>query len=81
MLKTSTLKISPDEHGLPHDLIGLASLPPQQDVNLLLDPVLVIGGVRVGGLLIHQAREVSQLKQKIYFIKETSMTFRAQPGQ
>ena len=43
-------------------LVGLAGLPPQQDVDLLLDPVLVVGGVRVRGLLIHQTRQISQLE-------------------
>ena len=43
-------------------LVCLAGLPPQQDVDLLLDPVLVVGRVRVGGLLVDQARQVRQLK-------------------
>ena len=43
-------------------LVGLAGLSPQQDVDLLLDPVLVVGRVRVGGLLVDQARQVRQLK-------------------
>ena len=43
-------------------LVSLAGLPPQQDVDLLLDPVLVVGRVRVGGLLVDQARQVRQLE-------------------
>ena len=43
-------------------LVGLAGLSPQQDVDLLLDPVLVVRRVRVGGLLVDQARQVRQLK-------------------
>ena len=43
-------------------LVSLAGLPPQQDVDLLLDPVLVVGRVRVGGLLVDQARQVRKLE-------------------
>ena len=39
-------------------------LPPEEDVDLLLDPVLVVGSVGVGRLLVHQARQVGQLKKK-----------------
>ena len=42
--------------------VGLTGLPSQEDVNLLFDPVFVIGGVCVGGLLVDQTREVGQLK-------------------
>merc|ERR550519_635288 len=31
------------------DLVGLAGLPPQQDVDLLLDPILIVGIIGVGG--------------------------------
>ena len=50
------------KHDFSVELVGLAGLPPQQDVDLLLDPVLVVGGVRVRGLLIHQTRQISQLE-------------------
>ena len=50
------------KHDFSGELVGLAGLPPQQDVDLLLDPVLVVGGVRVRGLLIHQTRQISQLE-------------------
>ena len=43
-------------------LVCLAGLPSQEDVDLLFNPVLVIGGVCVGGLLVNQARKVGQLK-------------------
>ena len=42
--------------------VCLAGLPSQEDVDLLFNPILVIGGVCVGGLLVHQAGEVRQLK-------------------
>ena len=42
--------------------VCLAGLSPQEDVDLLFNPVFVIGGVCVGGLLVHQAGEVRQLK-------------------
>ena len=53
------------KHDFSGELVGLAGLPPQQDVDLLLDPVLVVGGVRVRGLLIHQTRQISQLEREI----------------
>jgi len=40
-------------------------LPPQQDVDLLLDPVLVVGRVRVGRLLVHEAGEVRELVHEV----------------
>ena len=43
-------------------LVCLAGLPSQENVDLLFDPVFVIGGVCVGGLLVDQTREVGQLK-------------------
>ena len=43
-------------------LVCLAGLPSQEDVDLLFNPVFVIGGVCVGGLLVDQTREVGQLK-------------------
>ena len=47
----------------PHEtLVGFAGLSPQQDINLLFDPIFVVGGVGVAGLLVHQTRQVSQLK-------------------
>jgi len=42
-------------------ILCAASLSPKQDVNLLLDPLLVVWGVGVGRLLVNQARQVSQL--------------------
>jgi len=38
-------------------------LSPQQDVDFLLDPVLVVRRVGVGALLVDEAGEVSQLKE------------------
>lgn len=40
-------------------------LPSEEDVDLLLDPVLVVGGVGVGGPLVDQAGEVRQLVHKL----------------
>jgi len=38
-----------------------AGLFSEEEVDLLLDPLLVVGGVGVGRLLVNQARQVSQL--------------------
>lgn len=38
---------------------------PQQHVNLLFDPLLVVRGVRVGGLLVHEAAQVGELVHKV----------------
>ena len=40
-------------------------LPPQQDVDLLLNPVLVVGRVRVGRLLVDEAGEVRELVHEV----------------
>jgi hypothetical protein len=40
-------------------------LPPQQDVDFLLNPVLVVGGVGVGALLIDEAGQVGKLINEI----------------
>jgi len=45
--------------------VRLARLPSQQDVNLLLDPVLVVRGVRVRALLVHQAGQIGQLVNEV----------------
>ena len=42
--------------------VCLAGLSPQEDVDLLFNPVFVIGGVCVGGLRADQTGEVGQLK-------------------
>ena len=41
---------------------GLSS---QQNVDLLLDPVLVVGSVGVGALLVDETRQVCQLVDEI----------------
>ena len=52
---------------------SLGSLPPEQDVDLLLDPVLVVGGVGVGGPLVDKAGKIGQLinevKQLRYIVR------------
>ena len=44
-----------------HVLCRLPSLPPEEDVDLLFNPVLVVRSVGVGGLLVDQAGELCQL--------------------
>jgi len=58
-------------------------LPPQQDVDLLLDPVLVVGGVGIGALLIDEAgqiskliNEVKELQKQIYSMIKKRITLR-----
>lgn len=43
---------------LPRSLVGGPRGLPQQDVYLFLDPLLVVRGVRVGGLLIHETAQI-----------------------
>ena len=45
---------------------GLSS---QQNVDLLLDPVLVVGSVGVGALLVDKTRQVCQLVDEIKQLK------------
>lgn len=47
------------------DLRGGSGRLPQQHVNLLLDPLLVVRRVRVGRLLVHEAAQVRELVNKI----------------
>jgi len=42
-----------------------ARLLAQEDVDLLLDPVLVVGGVSTRRLLEHQARQIRQLVDEV----------------
>ena len=45
---------------------GLSS---EENVDLLLDPVLVVGGVGVGALLVHETRQVCKLVDEIKQLK------------
>ena len=51
-----------DLENVARHLGGPIGLSAQKDVDLLLDPLLVVRRVGVGGLLIHQAGQVRQLK-------------------
>lgn len=46
------------------DLGGGSGRLPQQHVNLLLDPLLVVRRVRVGRLLVHEAAQVRELEEQ-----------------
>ena len=42
--------------------VCLGGLPSQENVDFLFDPLFIVGGVCVGGLLVDQTGEVGQLK-------------------
>ena len=50
-----------------HVLCRLPSLPSEEDVDLFFYPILVVGGIGVGGLLVYQAREIGQLQTYSHF--------------
>jgi len=52
--------------GLKHCFLGSpVGLSAQQNVDLLLDPLLVVGRVAVGRLLVHQAGQIRKLVNKL----------------
>lgn len=46
-------------------IVAPRSLPTQQHVNLLFDPILVVRNIGVCGLLIHQAGQISKLVDEV----------------
>ena len=48
-----------------HVALVLARLVTQQNVDLLLDPVLVVRQISLRVLLVHQARQIGQLVNEV----------------